>query len=116
MFLVRRPVEDELGYLSALHPSSVGALRGALELKSDGTDGHLAHAFLPEIAQLTTVQHGGRRVERFGFDLYRVVKVDVEGVAGTVGEKLRVVLRQDPAQAFQFYFNVVVGGSIRRTV
>lgn len=112
-----RSVKYKFRNLTALHTRAVGALRGALELKCHLSDCHLAHALLPEIAQFPPVQNSRCCVEGFGFDLYGVVEVNVEGVAGTVREEFRVVLRQHPAKTFQFDLHTVVrrpvGGAIQ---
>lgn len=56
-------IEYQLWDLSPLHPSPVGTVRGALELKSHFSTLHLRHALLAKIAQLIPVQHDTHRIK-----------------------------------------------------
>ena len=49
-------------------------------------------------------------------DLDGLLEVDLERVAGAVGEELFVVAGQDAAEAFQFDADAVVGGAVGRAV
>lgn len=81
VFIVRRSVKYKFRNLTSLHASAVRAFRRALKLKRHLPDSHLAHALLPEIAQLSAVQYGRCGIERLRFNLNGIVEVDVERVA-----------------------------------
>lgn len=104
----RWSVENQLGYLSTLNPGSIGALGTTLKLKVYTTDSRLRHTLLTEEAQFSAIQYRTSRVRTFRFDLYRIFKVHVKRVTRTIGEKFRIVLRQNVAESLQFYLNVVV--------
>lgn len=111
-----RSVENEFRYLSPLDTGAVGALGRALELESDRADGDFAHALLAKIAELLSVEHRRSHVEGLWLNLDRVLEEDLEGVAGTVREELRLILGKDPAKPLQFDFDVVVSCTIRGTI
>lgn len=67
-------IEYQLWDLSPLHPSPVGTVRGALELKCHFSTLYFCHALLAEIAQLIPVQHGTHRIEDILLHLNRVFK------------------------------------------
>lgn len=104
----RRPVENQFGNLSALDTGAVRAFGTTLKLKVHAADRRLRHAFLTEETQLPAVQYRTRRVRTFRLDLYRILEVNVERVARTIGEELGIILRKDISESFKLYFNVVI--------
>lgn len=108
----RGTIENQLRYLTTLNSGAVGALRRALELKGDRAHGHLAHALLTKVAKFGPVEYSRSRVERFGFDLYGIIEVHVESLAGSVREELRVAFGEHASLSLQFDFHVVIGGAV----
>lgn len=109
-------VEDELGNLPPLHPRPVGAIGGALELKSHFPTLHLCHPLLSEVAQLIPVQDHAGRVEGVGLDLDRVLEPHGERVAGAVGEVLAEVLSQQHSLTLQLDLGAVFCRAATRSV
>lgn len=104
-------IEDEFRDLPALHPSAIGAIRGALKL-----DGHLAtlnfrHAFLSEVAEFVAIQNDAGCVEGVWLNLHGVLKPHGEGTAGAIREVLAQVLPQNHALPLEFDLGAVLGGA-----
>lgn len=109
-------IEDELGDLPSLHPRPIGAIRGALELKSHFPTLHLCHPLLSEVAQLISVQDHAGCVEGVGLDLDRVLEPHGERVAGAVGEVLAEVLSQQHSLTLQLDLGAVFCRAATRSV
>jgi len=77
-------IEYEFRDLPTLHPSAIGAIRGALELHSHLATLNFRHAFLSEVAEFIAIQYHAGCVEGVWLNLHRVLKPHGEGIAGAV--------------------------------